>query len=326
MAKFLNRQGILKHFERLFVEAKKEIVMIVPFIKTDENILNNFQLAEKKGVEVLIVFKENEVHKSEIDKLKKFNNVTLLHHPNVHAKCYMNDFSLIVCSMNLYEHSMKNNREMGVLLDFFSDEIEGEEIGDIFFDNDDEAIEEAREEVNEIIKSSTIVHKSKKISESGFSYDILKSLSKRLGEYATRINELSDNKNFSVVKSDQGFELICQNYADHIDLVLDVDENIERDNMHALSLRRVEIRLRHPQNQIKQIKASFQTGKKLEFRYKYYKVYWSYGKSIFVYRNQVEFPEIWKIASSSEEFKGLIKGSNIVISDLKKIREFNKIF
>lgn len=35
---------------------------------------------------------------------------------NLHAKCYFNEEMMVITSLNLYEYSIKNNREMGVLI------------------------------------------------------------------------------------------------------------------------------------------------------------------------------------------------------------------
>lgn len=40
---------------------------------------------------------------------------------NLHAKCYMNEEACIVTSLNLYEFSMVNNNEMGILIDRATD-------------------------------------------------------------------------------------------------------------------------------------------------------------------------------------------------------------
>lgn len=48
-------------------------------------------------------------------KLKSIDNLNLMNHPNVHAKCHYNENYLLIASMNLYEYSEINNREMGVL-------------------------------------------------------------------------------------------------------------------------------------------------------------------------------------------------------------------
>ncbi|HEY4650264.1 MAG TPA: hypothetical protein VIG72_02570, partial [Pontibacter sp.] len=38
------------------------------------------------------------------------------YYDDLHAKCYLNDDSMIITSLNLYEFSMANNKEMGVLI------------------------------------------------------------------------------------------------------------------------------------------------------------------------------------------------------------------
>jgi hypothetical protein len=36
---------------------------------------------------------------------------------NLHAKCYLNEKKMIISSMNLYEFSQQNNKEMGILIE-----------------------------------------------------------------------------------------------------------------------------------------------------------------------------------------------------------------
>jgi phosphatidylserine/phosphatidylglycerophosphate/cardiolipin synthase-like enzyme len=43
--------------------------------------------------------------------------VRLYFSKNLHAKCYLNEDKMIIASMNLYEFSQQNNREMGILID-----------------------------------------------------------------------------------------------------------------------------------------------------------------------------------------------------------------
>jgi phosphatidylserine/phosphatidylglycerophosphate/cardiolipin synthase-like enzyme len=40
---------------------------------------------------------------------------------NLHAKCYLNETTAIVTSMNLYEFSQQNNDEMGILVTWDAD-------------------------------------------------------------------------------------------------------------------------------------------------------------------------------------------------------------
>ena len=43
--------------------------------------------------------------------------VLLKYNEDLHAKCYVNDSKMVITSLNLYEFSMANNKEMGVLID-----------------------------------------------------------------------------------------------------------------------------------------------------------------------------------------------------------------
>ena len=43
--------------------------------------------------------------------------VYLFFSENLHAKCYFNDTKMIITSMNFYDFSMMNNKEMGILID-----------------------------------------------------------------------------------------------------------------------------------------------------------------------------------------------------------------
>jgi len=53
----------------------------------------------------------------ELRNLTSLHRVELHFFENLHAKCYYNEEKMIVTSMNMYEFSEKNNREMGILID-----------------------------------------------------------------------------------------------------------------------------------------------------------------------------------------------------------------
>jgi phosphatidylserine/phosphatidylglycerophosphate/cardiolipin synthase-like enzyme len=56
--------------------------------------------------------------------LKKLNMEEL----NLHAKCYLNENTAIITSMNLYRHSQENNWEMGIKIEKSTDPVIYEEI------------------------------------------------------------------------------------------------------------------------------------------------------------------------------------------------------
>ena len=45
----------------------------------------------------------------------------LYYYHNLHAKCYFNDSEMVITSMNMYEFSEKNNREMGIYINKSND-------------------------------------------------------------------------------------------------------------------------------------------------------------------------------------------------------------
>jgi phosphatidylserine/phosphatidylglycerophosphate/cardiolipin synthase-like enzyme len=48
---------------------------------------------------------------------KQLRNANVYSLDNLHAKCYLNENTAIIASMNLYQHSEQNNWEMGVKID-----------------------------------------------------------------------------------------------------------------------------------------------------------------------------------------------------------------
>ncbi len=54
--------------------------------------------------------------KSQLSWIKNLPNAQLLFRPHLHTKCYMNEHAVIVTSMNLYDSSIDNNDELGLLI------------------------------------------------------------------------------------------------------------------------------------------------------------------------------------------------------------------
>lgn len=94
----------------------------------------------------MIVFGKDKLKPNEKNSLAELKNVHLYYFENLHAKCYFNEASMVITSMNIYEFSEKNNREMGVLIDR---------------ENDKDLFEKAMEEVKSIINSSEIYENTK---------------------------------------------------------------------------------------------------------------------------------------------------------------------
>lgn len=155
MAIFLNTPKLNHWIPKLIQESEKELILVVPYIQTSDNIYESLQTADKNNVEITLIYRENKLSEKEKLKLISLKNLNLLHHPNIHCKCYFNGQLLIVGSMNLYDYSEINNREMGVLIHHTSLNQKGEE--DDWSCGDDKALfDDAITEIREIVNGSKI--------------------------------------------------------------------------------------------------------------------------------------------------------------------------
>jgi len=110
---FLNKPKFVESLFNLFEEAEKELVLIVPYIKMSAEVYQALLDCDKRDVEIGMVCRTDCLKPVELEKLKKLKHLTLLTHPNLHSKIYLNQDNIIVGSMNLYEYSQKFNREAG---------------------------------------------------------------------------------------------------------------------------------------------------------------------------------------------------------------------
>jgi phosphatidylserine/phosphatidylglycerophosphate/cardiolipin synthase-like enzyme len=117
MAKYLRTSGISAAVEDLIREARERLYIISPYLKLSDNVKELLNDKEKEKAEVRIIFGKQELNPSEMSYLQKLKYVRLYFSKNLHAKCYLNEKKMIIASMNLYEFSQQNNREMGILIE-----------------------------------------------------------------------------------------------------------------------------------------------------------------------------------------------------------------
>jgi phosphatidylserine/phosphatidylglycerophosphate/cardiolipin synthase-like enzyme len=117
MAKYLRTSGISAGLEDLIRNAKERLYIISPYLKLSDNIKELLNDKEREKVEVRIIFGKQELNPGEMSYLENLKYVRLYFSKNLHAKCYLNEKQMIIASMNLYEFSQQNNREMGILID-----------------------------------------------------------------------------------------------------------------------------------------------------------------------------------------------------------------
>jgi len=116
MAKFLNTSATNYLLEELIKSAKVRLILISPYLKLNDRIKELLADKNRLKIDVRVVYGKNELQPEEIKWLQELTFIRTSFCKNLHAKCYLNEESCIVTSLNLYEFSQVNNNEMGVFI------------------------------------------------------------------------------------------------------------------------------------------------------------------------------------------------------------------
>lgn len=96
--------------------ARERIILISPFLKLNDRIKELLEDKNRLKIDIRIVYGKNELQNDEINWLKELTYIRTSFCKNLHAKCYINEDSCIITSLNLYEFSQVNNNEMGIFV------------------------------------------------------------------------------------------------------------------------------------------------------------------------------------------------------------------
>lgn len=150
MPKFLTTTGVSHEIENIIKGAKSKLALVSPYLKLSQNFFERLRDADKRDVKILIVYGKEELNLDQKLQLAELQNLELYFCANLHAKCYLNESSCVITSMNMYEFSEKNNREIGVLFSRTDDQ---------------EIFNETAQEIKSIIgnsKESDLLHAEEK--------------------------------------------------------------------------------------------------------------------------------------------------------------------
>lgn len=106
----------------LVKNAKKEIILVSPYLQISPILLNLLRDASSKNIEITLIYRDDKPTGKSLERLNEEKskldgmNVKMLCLENLHAKCYLNEFMAILTSMNLYQHSQENNTELGLMV------------------------------------------------------------------------------------------------------------------------------------------------------------------------------------------------------------------
>jgi len=116
MAKFLNTSAATYQLEELIKGASERLILISPFLRFNDRVRELLEDKNRLKIDIRIIYGKNELQPEELSWIKGLEFVRLSFCKNLHAKCYLNEQTAIITSMNLYEFSQVNNNEMGVLI------------------------------------------------------------------------------------------------------------------------------------------------------------------------------------------------------------------
>jgi phosphatidylserine/phosphatidylglycerophosphate/cardiolipin synthase-like enzyme len=151
MAKFLTTKGTSYHLEDIIINASKQLILVSPYLQISKTFSERLKDASHRGVNIIIVFGKNNLKEDQLSTLQQLKNIHLHYFENLHAKCYYNEAEMVITSMNMYEFSEHNNREMGIFIDRKIDK---------------ELYENAHKETMSIIDSSDSITANKSYSTS----------------------------------------------------------------------------------------------------------------------------------------------------------------
>jgi phosphatidylserine/phosphatidylglycerophosphate/cardiolipin synthase-like enzyme len=123
MVEFLTTEGISSELSKIIASSKEKLYLVSPYLQIADKLQTMIQQAEKKfpKIDIKIVYrlnKDGELADKDMDFLvNQLNNATIYALENLHAKCYLNEGTVIIASMNLYQYSQVNNWEMGIKVD-----------------------------------------------------------------------------------------------------------------------------------------------------------------------------------------------------------------
>lgn len=179
MPNFLDHTNIKKELLNLFKEAEEVLFLVSPYIQLSEEMKR--ALSRKKNdidFQIVVLFGKNEhnlsksLSRDDMEFFKQFQNVQIFYNADLHAKYYGNETKSIVTSLNLHQFSVKNNIEIGIML----------ERKLLSFNGDKQLDSQIFDYINEVVENSELVYDHSTNQKSSF-FGLFKGKKKRHVEY-----------------------------------------------------------------------------------------------------------------------------------------------
>lgn len=115
MAEFLTTNAILYYIENIIKESEEELCIFFPYLQLSREFYEALQGASERGVPVIIVYANEDLHTEEKFKLGELENLEIYQSETLNAKCCCSEKGVLITSMDMHQLSSGDNLEMGVL-------------------------------------------------------------------------------------------------------------------------------------------------------------------------------------------------------------------
>ena len=118
MAEFLTTTGISYNLEELIKNSEEKLFLVSPYLQIAGSLKHLIEERDLRKIDIRVVYrKDNKINAEDMSFLQELTSVKISACENLHAKCYLNENTAIIASMNLYQYSQQNNREMGIIVE-----------------------------------------------------------------------------------------------------------------------------------------------------------------------------------------------------------------
>lgn len=118
MAQFLDTTAVSHELTQLIKKADEKLYLLSPYLQIAPPLKDLIRERDSRKIDIRVVYgKEEKLNPEDLSFLQDLSSVKVSFCENMHAKCYLNEHMAIITSMNLYQYSQQNNREMGIKID-----------------------------------------------------------------------------------------------------------------------------------------------------------------------------------------------------------------
>lgn len=114
--KFLSTKEVASVVEDIIKKAKQQIVLVSPYLDPSEVDIGRLKQANNRGVRIKLIYGKRQMKPDIKKKLDNIKNLEIFYNNELHAKCYFNENTMVITSLNYLDYSERTNWEMGILI------------------------------------------------------------------------------------------------------------------------------------------------------------------------------------------------------------------